>query len=160
MEKHRITERPQTHNFGHSLSPTSAPLKYSAWVLVIEAVLGVFTCDSFAVSSSSRVRAGHQRTKIVSNSTDQMFRASAGPELTAEQEVAALKKEELELAERLMRDFPDNVNPVVLMGNIWEQHGDATKAVEFFKKVLEGDPNRPGIYTSIGRKVSILVRNE
>ena len=150
MEWHRTTEKPDTGNLGHSLSPTSAPLKYAAWILVIEVVLGVFTCDFLGVGSSSPVRAGHQRTKTVSNSTDQMLRVSAGPELTAEQEVAALKKEELELVERLMRDFPDNVNPVVLMGNIWEQHGDATKAVEFFKKVLEVDPNRPGIYTSIG----------
>ncbi len=146
MERHRITERPQTHNFGHSLSPTSARLKYAAWILVIEVVLSVFTCDFFAVST----RAGQQRTKTVSNSTDQMLRVSAGPELSARQEVAALKKEELELVERLMRDFPDNVNPVVLMGNIWERHGEATKAVEFFKQVLEVDPNRPGIYTSIG----------
>jgi len=67
-----------------------------------------------------------------------------------EQKIAALKEEELELAERLMKDFPDSINPVMLMGNLWERHGDATKALEYFNKVLKKDPKRPDVYKSIG----------
>ncbi|NIO21010.1 MAG: tetratricopeptide repeat protein, partial [Candidatus Aenigmarchaeota archaeon] len=35
-------------------------------------------------------------------------------------------------------------------GNLWERHGDATKALEYFNKVLEKDPNRPDVYKGIG----------
>ncbi len=67
-----------------------------------------------------------------------------------QQKISALKKEELELAERLTKDFPNSINPVMLMGNIWERHGDATKALEYFKKVLQQDPERSDVYKSIG----------
>ena len=72
------------------------------------------------------------------------------PALTPEQKISALKKEELELAERLIKEFPNNINPIMLMGNLWERHGDATKAMEYFGKVLEHDPERPDVYKSIG----------
>lgn len=67
-----------------------------------------------------------------------------------QQKISSLKKEELELAEDLMKVFPDSINPVMLMGNIWERHGDATKALEYFDKVLKQDPERPDVYKSIG----------
>jgi tetratricopeptide (TPR) repeat protein len=67
-----------------------------------------------------------------------------------EQKIAALKKEELELAETLMKDFPNSLNPIMLMGNLWERHGDATRAMEYFNKVLQQDPKRPDVYKSIG----------
>jgi tetratricopeptide (TPR) repeat protein len=71
-------------------------------------------------------------------------------ELALEQKIAALKKEELQLAEKLMKDFPNSINPIMLMGNLWERHGDATRALEYFNKVLEKDPNRTDVYKSIG----------
>jgi tetratricopeptide (TPR) repeat protein len=71
-------------------------------------------------------------------------------ERALEQKIAALKKEELQLAEKLMKDFPNSINPIMLMGNLWERHGDATRALEYFNKVLEKDPNRTDVYKSIG----------
>jgi len=68
----------------------------------------------------------------------------------AEREITALKQEEMELAEGIMRTFPDNANAFVLMGNVLERHGEAVQAIEFFEKALERDPNRPSVYESIG----------
>jgi len=73
-----------------------------------------------------------------------------GSVLAPEQEVAALKKEELELAEGLMRDFPNSIDAGVLMGNVWERHGDAIEALKFWRKVLELDPRRSDVYKSMG----------
>ncbi|MHC4205132.1 MAG: tetratricopeptide repeat protein [Planctomycetota bacterium] len=79
------------------------------------------------------------------------FQTTALSQTNEEQrKISALKKEELELAERLMKDFPDSINPIMLMGNLWERHGDATRALEYFNKVLEKDPKRPDVYKSIG----------
>jgi len=36
------------------------------------------------------------------------------------------------------------------MGNVWERHGNAIKAMEFFNKVLEKDPKRADVYKGIG----------
>jgi tetratricopeptide (TPR) repeat protein len=74
----------------------------------------------------------------------------ADPTLAPEREIAALKKEELELAERITRDFPDNANALILMGNVLERHGEAARALEFFEKALKLDPDRPSVYESIG----------
>ena len=67
-----------------------------------------------------------------------------------EREIAALKQEEMDLAEGLMRDFSGNANALVLMGNVLERHGEAVKALEFFEKAIELDPHRPSVYESIG----------
>jgi tetratricopeptide (TPR) repeat protein len=72
----------------------------------------------------------------------------SGPLL--EQKIAALKKEELELAEGFMRDFPDSTYPIILMGNVLKRHGEADEAVKFMRKVLELDSKRPDVYKSLG----------
>ena len=67
-----------------------------------------------------------------------------------EREIAGLKQEEMELAEGIIRDFPDNANALVLMGNVLERHGEAVKALELFQKAIELDPKRTSVYESIG----------
>jgi len=67
-----------------------------------------------------------------------------------EREIAALKKEEMKLAEGIVRDFPNNANALVLIGNVLERHGEAVKALQYFEKAIKLDPNRPSVYESIG----------
>jgi tetratricopeptide (TPR) repeat protein len=74
---------------------------------------------------------------------------SANP-IDPEREIAALKKEELELAEKIIKDFPDNANALILMGNVLERHGEAVKALERFEEAIKLDPHRPSVYESIG----------
>ena len=70
--------------------------------------------------------------------------------LAPEQEVAVLKKEELALAEQLIRDFPNKVDPMVLMGIVQDRHGNGTEALKFWKKGLELNPKRADVYKSMG----------
>jgi tetratricopeptide (TPR) repeat protein len=114
-------------------------------VLMAGFIVCAFNCEIFPTAAFSQDSEKQQTTSTAPNSNEQVK-----SELTPEQEIAELKKEELELAETLMKDFPNNINPIMLMGNLWERHGDATRALEYFNKVLEKDPERPDVYKSIG----------
>ena len=69
---------------------------------------------------------------------------------TPQQEAAALKKEERELAERIMKEFPDSEGPIILMGNVLQRHGNAAESLKLWKKALEMNPKRADIYKSMG----------
>ena len=130
---------------GHSLQPASHGSKRVLSALMAGFIVCAFNCGLFRTAAFSQTNGEQQTTSTASNSKEQ-----EKSELTPEQKIAALKKEELELTEKLVKDFPNSTNPVMLMGNLWERHGDATKALEYFNKVLEKDPERPDVYKSIG----------
>lgn len=69
--------------------------------------------------------------------------------LSTKQEVIALKNEELELAEQLMRDFPGREESLVVMGNLCYRHGDVIKALEYWNKALEINPRQANVYKSM-----------
>jgi tetratricopeptide (TPR) repeat protein len=114
-------------------------------ILTTGFIVCAFHCRFFQSAVFSQADEKQRTTSTVSNSEEQVE-----SELTPEQKIAALKKEELELVETLKKDFPNSINPVMLMGNLWERHGDATRALEYFNKVLEKNPERPDVYKSIG----------
>ena len=148
MKRHTITEGWEIDNFGYSQRPTSHAPKKTMRVLATGFIICALNYAFFRSTAFSQVDKKPQTTVKVPNSKE--LTAPAGSELTPEQKVAILKKEELELAERLMKDFPNSINPIMLMANLWERHGDATKAMEYFNKILEQDPERPDIYKSVG----------
>lgn len=145
MNKRAINEGRETGDSGYSQKPTSHASKRTLSVLMAGFILCAFNCRFFQTAALSQTDEKQQTTSIASNSKELIKHA-----LTPEQKISALKKEELELAERLIQEFPNSINPIMLMGNLWERHGDATKAMEYFKKVLEQDPERPDVYKSIG----------
>jgi len=147
MKRRTITEGRETSDTGYPQQPASHAPKKTLPVLLAGFIVA-FNCYLFQVAAFSQSDENSQTTVTTSNSNE--LNESTGSALKPEQEIAALKKEELELAERLMKDFPDSINPIMLMGNLWERHGDATRAMEYFNKVLEQDPKRPDVYKSIG----------
>lgn len=134
MGKHTITEGRETHASRRGLS-----------VLMAGFVICAFDCVFFQTVAFPQTDGKQQTTTTATDSKEQVK-----SELTPEQKIVALKKEELELAETLIKDFPNSINPIMLMGNLWERHGEATRALEYFDKVLEKDPERPDVYKSIG----------
>jgi len=116
-------------------------------IMICVAIIAVVITISFSgtgrkLQNSKKLQ---QITPAVSNSKE-----LKNPTIIPQKRISALKKEELEVAERLMKDFPNSINPIMLMGNLWERHGDAKKAMEYYNKVLEKDPNRADVYKSIG----------
>lgn len=150
MKKHKKTGELKTRNSRPSQPSVQASLKRATMVLFGGVIVCVAIGGFFWVRRSSRTEKKPQKIETPSNSTELPEPQTASSVLTPEQEIAALKREEMELAERLMRDFPNSVDAFVIMGNVWEGHGDAIEAVRFLKKALEIDPKRPDVYKSIG----------
>jgi len=69
---------------------------------------------------------------------------------TPQQETAALKREELEVALRIMKEFPTSEDPIVLMGNVQTRHGNTAGGIELWKKVLQLNPRRADVYNGMG----------
>jgi tetratricopeptide (TPR) repeat protein len=69
--------------------------------------------------------------------------------LSTKQEVINLKNEEVELVEQLMRDFPDSDGSLVIMGNLCYRHGDVIKALEYWNRALQINPEQPNVYRSM-----------
>ena len=145
MDKRTITEGRETGDSGYSQQTTSSASKRTLSVIMAGFIVCAFNCRFLQTAALSQTDEKQQTTSTASNSKELIK-----PALTPEQEIAVLKKEELELAKRLVKNFPNSINPIMLMGNLWERHGDATKALEYFNKVLEQDPERPDVYKSIG----------
>ena len=70
--------------------------------------------------------------------------------LTIEQEIVALKKEELKFTEQLIREFSNSEDPLVLMGNVYRKQGNSAEAEKYWKKALELNPERPDVYNGMG----------
>ena len=66
--------------------------------------------------------------------------STAYSELPIEQQVTALKKEETELLQSVMKDFTNDVTAMEQMGNFFSRHGQRNEAVAFWQKCLAIDP--------------------
>jgi len=152
MNNYFKTKELEIKNSGLSKRPILAFARHSKsilviWMSVYLAVNGLF---QFRPLIRAETISRHALSDAPSDSKRLEAPASVDSELTSEQRIAALKKEELELAESLMSDFPNSTYTIMLMGNVLERHGDAVEAVKYMRKVLELDPNRPDVYKSIG----------
>jgi tetratricopeptide (TPR) repeat protein len=76
--------------------------------------------------------------------------STAFSELEIEQQIAALKKEETELAETIMKEFTDTEEAFYFIGNFHKRHGRREDAEKFWQKCLDINPRQPGIYRSLG----------
>ncbi len=85
----------------------------------------------------------HAQTKTTSETP-------TAPPRVAPEEVAALKKEELGVVQKLARDFPNSLEPIVLTGRVHYRHGRADEAMAIWKRVLERDPKRPRVHEDMG----------
>jgi tetratricopeptide (TPR) repeat protein len=147
MQRLTITRGRKTSDTAYPRRPVHARKKIPP-VFLAGLIIIAFNCHLFQAAASPQSDKNAQTTADIASSNQ--LNESTSPAETPEQKIASLKKEELELAEKLMNDFPDSINPIMLMGNLWERHGDATRALEYFNKVLQQDPKRPDVYKSIG----------
>jgi len=150
MKEHKKTGEPEKTYSGPSQLSVPASPKQATKVLIVGVIVCADITGLFWVRPLSGSSKKLQKIDTPMNSMELPAPPQVSSVLTPEQRVAVLKKEELELAERLMSDFPNNVDAIVLMGNVWERHGDAIEALKFWRRVLELDPKRSDVYKSIG----------
>jgi tetratricopeptide (TPR) repeat protein len=64
-------------------------------------------------------------------------------------EVVALHKEELDVANRFLKDFAGGVDGLGLLGSVYLNHGRSAEAVKCWEKCVEKAPGRPEAYDAM-----------
>jgi tetratricopeptide (TPR) repeat protein len=72
-------------------------------------------------------------------------------EPTPEEKAAALKEQELRLAEQLIQEFPDSEEPLVLLGDVHRRRGNIDQSVGLWEKALQKNPNRSDVYDRLAK---------
>ena len=157
MKRHKKIVGRETKNSGRS-QPSVPPAllkesigpKSTKWLFISGVIASVAIAGFWGVKSFLRSGEKTQINKPLPILIEQPEPSTVPSQLTQEQEVAALKKEEIELAEQLMREFPDSEVPLVLMGNVHRKHGNSAEAVKCWEKALVQNPERPDAYNGMG----------
>jgi tetratricopeptide (TPR) repeat protein len=113
-------------------------------VIIYAVVAGIFSVKLLPCSYGQPLRLEES-----SDYTEDPVQLPVIKPLSTKQEVIALKNEEIELAEQLLRDFPDSEESLVVMGNLCYRHGDVIKALEYWNKALQINPKQANVYKSI-----------
>lgn len=135
-----------TKNSSLSQPPAAATGKMLKWILVLVAIVCIGIAGFFWLKFLSGPEEKPQRNELASDSTP-------GPDrsvLTQKEKIAALKTEEIQLTQQLLRDFPENDATIAFVGSVYGKHGNNTEAVELLNKALELNPNRPDVYNNLG----------
>jgi len=143
MEKYREKNQREQRISGN-LRPACFCTREKALRALIVLVIVCF------VGSPLRTSANAKKAKQSLNQTEEQVILPANKPLRTKQEVVALKSREVELAEELLKEFPDSDNSLMIMGNLYYRHGNAVEALEFWKKALKINPKRASIYKSMG----------
>ncbi len=67
------------------------------------------------------------------------------PVAAVQQEIASLKKESLEIADRLMQEYPNSADAFDLLGSVYRLIGETSKAWPCWEKALSRDPRRADV---------------
>ncbi|MHC4394227.1 MAG: tetratricopeptide repeat protein [Planctomycetota bacterium] len=133
MKECRKLEKQENKNSKRSRQSGAITPKQTKWLLVFGIIICVIIVGLFRLKPFS----------------------SPASDFTRKQEAAAfLKKEELKLAEQLIREFPNSEVPLVLMGDLQVNRGNSTDGMIFWKKALRLNPNLPDVYCKMAQLAS------
>lgn len=149
MVKSPKTRRRSTQHRRRPSKCTKNAKGFRKWVFIFAfsgfVALGIFFVIRYSSSDGGRADDGNQPEIVPERSS-----TPSGAPMTLEQEIAALKKEEIELVQAVMMDFPNNVLALEQMGNFLSRHGQRTEAVVFWKKCLALDSNYFNAHRKLG----------
>lgn len=111
------------------------------------AIVGV----SYFIWTLNTTRHEQKKVEASKSPTEDLLPQPAASTLTPEQEFPRLKKEEMELAQQVLIDFPNSDDAYVLMGDLSSRHGDSTEAIKLWEKALAINPNRFDVYRNMGQ---------
>ena len=69
--------------------------------------------------------------------------------LHSKQEVLALKQTEVALARRLLEEYPEHEQALVIMANVFHRQGNAIESLKFRERALAVNPDRADLYTGL-----------
>jgi tetratricopeptide (TPR) repeat protein len=150
MAKHKKTAGQEAKNSGRSQPSASAALRFTKWPFIFGVIACVAIAGFWGMKSLLRSNEKTQQKETLPLLTEQPEPTTAPSKLTLEQEISALKNEEMELVEQLVKEFPKSEVPLVLMGNVHRKYGNSAEAVECWEKALAQNPIRPDAYDGMG----------
>ncbi|MHC4545898.1 MAG: tetratricopeptide repeat protein [Planctomycetota bacterium] len=150
MAKHKKRGKRKTKNSSRSQPLASASMKRTTWVLVGAAIICAAVFGFFYLSS---LLLTHKEPQTIEPDSNSMELSAPGPVnsiLTPEQEVAALKKEAINAAIQLTKDFPKDAEAFFLSGFVYRNQGNSEKAIMCWERCVELDSNHTKAYHGMG----------
>ena len=149
MSKDKTIYQRKTRISGNSPPASLSTRRNTVRELVILVIICAVIADVFSVKFIPCSYGQPWRLEESSDYTEDPVQLPVIKPLSTKQEIVALKNEEVQLAEQLMRDFPDLDDSLVIMGNLCYRHGDVIKALEYWNKALQINPKQANVYKSI-----------
>ena len=153
--------KPKRRRQSHSPATQTKPRGWPKWAKIslllaggATALIAVVLLKAFP-ASSTRLVPPRPETQESLPSTSVPKRDNALPaaeeidHLPPAEQIAALKKEQLALAEGLVAEFSNATEPWIILGKIYRRHGDPDKAVEQWQVALKQSPMRPDVIHQI-----------
>ena len=151
MKKYKKTRKRQKRSSRRSKPSSVSSRRRFIWALGIGVIVCAATAGFFSLRFLSGTSEKPQKTKPSSNQAKSLVPLPASEPLSTEQEVAALKKEEFELVQEVMRNFPDRDDSYMLAGNFYRRHGNSQEAIKLWERSLTINPKRYDVYRSMGQ---------
>ena len=149
MSKDKKTGQCKTRISGNSQPSFLSTRRNAVRALVILMIICAAIAGVFSVRFLPRSNGQPWRVEESSDHTEDPVQLPVREPVSTKQEVVALKNEELELTEQLMRDFQGRDDSLVIMGNLCYRHGNVIKALEYWNKALEINPKQVNVYKSM-----------
>jgi len=131
-----------------SQTTTPRATRRALWFLIF----GVIVCAILVgISVSWFFSTTSDRTKETRQTSVSFESKTTKTELTYEEQIAAFKEEEMQLAGHTMKEFPDSGGSYMLIGDLHARHGDSAEAMKFWKKNLEINPKNFIAWRNMGR---------
>jgi len=137
---------------GRSRTPASSTPKRTIRLLVAGIMLCVAIGASYYVwTLENEPGKESKKVELPVSSKEQPLPKPAASTLTTEQDFTQLKQEEMELAQQVLKDFPNSDDSYVLMGDLYSRHANSAEAFKFWERSLEINPNRFDVYRNMGQ---------
>jgi len=149
MNMDKKTGRHKTRISGSSQPAFLSTRKSTVLALVILVIICTAVASVFSVRLIPCTNGQPLRIEESSDHREDLVQLPVIKPLSTKQEVIDLKNEEVELAEQLMRDFPGSEESLVVIGNLCYRHGDVIKAMEYWNRALQINPEQPNVYKSM-----------
>jgi tetratricopeptide (TPR) repeat protein len=149
MKMDKKTGQRKTINYGNSQPYFLSTQRNAVRVFVILMIICANITGVFSVRFLPCLNGQPLRLEEPSDHTEDPVQLPVIKPVSTKQEIVALKNEEVELAEQLMRDFPGRDGSLVIMGNLCYRHGDVIKALEYWNKALKINPEQANVYKSM-----------
>lgn len=151
MKKHKKIKGRKRKKSGHSQTSVTSARKRTTRLVAIGLILCLAIVSLYFAWTFNKSGEEPKKSDVPTSSTEQPVAKPNPSKLTTEQQFDVLKKEEMELAQQVLKDFPNSDQSYVLMGDLYSRHGNSTEAMKFWGKGLEINPNRFDVYRKIGQ---------